>query len=587
MKRIFSLLLIFALALSTATTALATDDIEGGGQPQETEQQTTITVATLEELQAAVDAAENGDIIEISESIHIVNAVLATDKSITLTRSDNFDNVLLYLTGNSGIEGFSFEETEDATTTIEIFDSENSFINNCTFKGTIKHCYSFVELYCVYAEKTTASIENCSFYGNGKGAMSIKRKVEAEINDCTFSNNSTWLQGGAIYNDGGSVIIDNCIVANNIAVSGGGIFNSGDLTITNSKICSNTITNPKFGSDILSVGTLSIDNYTLEDMVLYDESTGEQLLLPLVGHVGTAKLIYLAQEQATEYFAPEPPKEEEPPPLEPGDDSDSEDAPPEQPESPQEPGDQTGDDGTPAEEQPPQMPTQPPESDIIDDPIDTPITTPDTPQQPTDSGSSEDDDYTPPVSHRPAHKPSTPIKPTPTPEPVDKPKLSCGGAAIDTSKKVVLLGYGDGDPHENDPLTRAQLATIIYRLLDDESIALYSNTDLAFTDVTADAWYAPFVQTINCAGIVYGVGDGHYAPEGLVSWAQIVTVLSRFVEPQEYELQYISYNGWAQEAVQTAVALGWIEDSADFSPDTMISRGELVQLVNGVLAMYR
>jgi len=72
-----------------------------------------------------------------------------------------------------------------------------------------------------------------------------------------------------------------------------------------------------------------------------------------------------------------------------------------------------------------------------------------------------------------------------------------------------------------------------------------------------------------------------------VTWVQIVTVLSRFVEPQEYTLQHIQYDGWAQEAVQTAVALGWIEDSADFKPDSIISRGELVQLVNRVLELNR
>lgn len=72
-----------------------------------------------------------------------------------------------------------------------------------------------------------------------------------------------------------------------------------------------------------------------------------------------------------------------------------------------------------------------------------------------------------------------------------------------------------------------------------------------------------------------------------MTWAQTITILSRFVEPQDYELQHIQYDGWAVDAVQTAVALGWIEDSAEFNPDAIISRGALVQLVNSVLEMYR
>lgn len=70
-------------------------------------------------------------------------------------------------------------------------------------------------------------------------------------------------------------------------------------------------------------------------------------------------------------------------------------------------------------------------------------------------------------------------------------------------------------------------------------------------------------------------------------WGHIITVLSRFVDAQDYELQYIQYDGWALDAVKTAVALGWIEDSVDFNPDKIISRGEFVELVNSVIETYR
>lgn len=173
-----------------------------------------------------------------------------------------------------------------------------------------------------------------------------------------------------------------------------------------------------------------------------------------------------------------------------------------------------------------------------------------------------------------------------TPAPA-KPQFVCNGAVIDTSRTVVLLGYGDGLLHEDDPLTRAQLATIIFRLLDDESIALYCNAQVAFADVAADAWYAPYVSVIQAAGIVNGVGDGKYDPNGTVTWAQIITILTRFVGPQDYTLQHIQYHGWAVQAIQTAVANGWIKDRADFNPDSVIGRGELAQLINGVLALYR
>ncbi len=57
-----------------------------------------------------------------------------------------------------------------------------------------------------------------------------------------------------------------------------------------------------------------------------------------------------------------------------------------------------------------------------------------------------------------------------------------------------------------------------------------------FTDVAADAWYTPYVNAIGMAGIVNGVGDGMYDPDGTVTWAQIITILTRFVESESCEL---------------------------------------------------
>lgn len=204
--------------------------------------------------------------------------------------------------------------------------------------------------------------------------------------------------------------------------------------------------------------------------------------------------------------------------------------------------------------------------------------------EPTPTPDNDDDDDTPPES-RPS-RPSRPAvsKPKPT---APAPALVCGNAVLDTSRSVVLQGYGDGLLHLEDSLTRAQMATILYRLLEEKSIAEYEAAEAAFTDVPADMWCGRYVSTIAKAGIVAGVGNGCFYPNDKLTWAQILTVLSRFTEPKACALQHIQYDGWAVEAVQTAVALGWIEDSADFAPNAIISRGEFMQLVNGVLTLYR
>ncbi len=572
MKKMLSLLLVFALMLSTATSAFAADDTEGGEQPQESENQTTVTVSTLEELETAVAAAEDGDTIAISAEIMLDGITLETDKDITLVRADTYESGSFFRLKNGAlISGFTIENYKSSTTVVCESSAE---IEDCCFIGDSDSSETFIKLYAL-STSNVVCISYSSFSGAAYSAIHSKNNVQLTITDCTFSDNRSYTQGGAIRSEG-TLILDGCTINDNYAVSGGGVYCSGELTITDCQFSGNQIQNEKFGTDILSFGTLSITDDPQDGAGYYEESTGAKVELPLADYASTAKLIYLTDEQAAEYFAPEEPDD-------PDNTEDNEQNGGEDNSNPKEP-----DEGEP--ENPAETPTEPPEQpdngDDGDNPAESeePPTTPEQPQNKPDSGDDDNDDYEPPV-YRPV-RPTKPSEPEPQPEPA--PTLICNGAVIDTSRSVVLLGYGDGSLHENDPLTRAQLATIVYRLLDDDSIAMYDTDGAAqFMDVTPDAWYYRYVQTINRAGIVLGVGEGNYAPNGLVTWAQTITILSRFVEAQDYELQHIHYDGWAVDAVQTAVALGWIEDSAEFNPDAIISRGQLVDLVNSVLEMYR
>lgn len=543
MKRILSMTIALALVLSLAATAFAT---EGGELPQE---ETPVVVSTLEELQAAVAAAENGGTIAFSAEITLDGVALETDKDITITRADTYESGSFFRLKNSAVlSGFTMENYKSSATVVCDSAAE---IKHCSFVGDVEITESFIKAYMLFS-KADVVISDCSFSGALYSAIRSNQNAQLSITNSTFSNNSSYAQGGAIHSSG-TLILDNCTFTGNKAVSGGGVYCSGNLTITDCRFSGNQIENEKFGTDILSMGTVNITDDPQDGVGFYEESTGEKVELPLADYASTAKLIYLTDEQAAEYFASDP-APDEPDEGEPDNPTETPSEPPEQPDN--------GDDG--------------------DNPAEQPIT-PEEPQDKPDSGD-DDDDYEPPV-YRPV-RPTKPVEPEPQPEPA--PTMKCNNAVIDTSRSVVLLGYGDGSLHENDPLTRAQLATIVYRLLDDDSIAMYDTDGAAqFKDVASDAWYYRYVQTINRAGIVMGVGEGNYVPNGLVTWAQTITILSRFVEAQDYELQHIQYDGWAVDAVQTAVALGWIEDSAEFNPDAIISRGQLVDLVNSVLAMYR
>lgn len=602
-------ILIVLTILMLVIPAYATEGDAATDQPIQQEQE-PVVVATLDELQAAIDVAEEGDTIILSKKIVLDNVSLIYKKDITIKGIADSD-CFFSISGDCELSGLKLFSDCSRSTFALIENGGNKVcnvkINDCQFIRNGNNDV-FNSTFLINIFSGNIEFENCKFLNEESTTLSISSAATVNIKNCFFAGTHTLFAGGAIYNSG-YLTVSNTEIVDNSSGIGGAIYNDGSLTISNSIIKRNIGKN-EFdvveGNDIYSRGVLTIVGEQSADAGFYEETTGEKLALPLVDYTDTARLTYLTEEQAVDYFAPAPNdnKDENTPPEQPqppeGEGTGNPNNPdtgdqntPQQPEQP--PQDSSEGDPTDVPSQPPELPTEPPQDDNTNNPADT---TPDTPQQPTNGDNSGDDNYTPPTDYRPSQrptKPSTSTKPTgdskpqtqpDTPAPA-KPQLVCNGAVIDTTRTVVLLGYGDGLLHEGEPLTRAQLATIVFRLLDDASIARYSNTQVAFADVASDAWYAPYVRVIQAAGIVNGVGNGQYDPNGTVTWSQILAILSRFVEPQDYTLQHIQYDGWAKQAIKTAVANGWIADSADFTPDAVISRGQLEQLINSVLELYR
>ena len=572
-------ILIVLMALMLVIPAYAAEGDPATDQSIQQEQE-PVVVATLEELQTAIDVAEDGDTIILSKKIILDNVSLICKKDITIKGIADSD-CFFSISGECELSGLKlFSDCSNLTFALIESGSNkvcNVKINGCQFIRNGNNDV-FNSTFLINIFSGNVEFKNCEFLNEESTTLSISSAATVNIENCFFTGTHTLFAGGAIINSG-HLTINNTEIVDNSSGLGGAIYNDGSLTISSSIIRRNIGKN-EFdvveGNDIYSRGVLTITDEQSADEGFYEETTGEKLALPLMDYTGIARLTYLTEEEAAEYFPPEQSPE--------GEDKDN----------PAENPDNTDQDIPQKPEQPPEQPIEPPKDNATDDPADTIPDTPQQPQEPADGGN----DYTPPVDYRPSQRPtrpSTSTKPTgdskpqtqpDTPAPA-KPQLACNGAVIDTSRTVVLLGYGDGLLHEDDPLTRAQLATIIYRLLDDDSIALYSNAQVAFADVASDAWYAPYVRVIQAAGIVNGVGDSKYDPEGLLTWGQTLTILSRFVEQRECALRYINYHGWAEQAIQTVVANGWIEDRVDFTPDAVISRRELVRLVNSVLELYR
>lgn len=577
MKRTFAALLTLYLLMGFVTPAYA-DEVEDQPIAEiETGQQSPVTVSTLEELQEAIAAAEHGDTIQISDTICIMETTLSTDKNITIRCAEDFTKSDMIQIYGGTIIGISFLG-EGASTIICVATNQRvqeTVIRDCTFDG----CGVAMGVYVCGAKPNYVEITDCEFSNCLKSAVSGRANTNIEMNGCYVHDTYREDAGGAI-DSADTLTLNGCLITGNNAYANSGVFSSGTLTISDCQIRDNIARSTDRGVavDVFCNGEWSITDKEDEVCSFYDVSTGEKIILPVVGCTNVAKLIYLTDEAARDYFTPisDDQEEDEPAPTEPQPIPDVEE--PEIPTSIPEAEEPT--DPEPAPDPNPTLkPTSQPETPDDNDE--------DTPQPPQEDDSGDDDEdqsnYIP-QTHKPIVGTVEPTEAVPEPA---KAMLVCGDATLDTSRSVVLLGYGDGQLHEADNLTRAQLATIIYRLLDNETIARYDTVQSVFTDIPANAWYAPYVNTLGAIGIVNGVGGGLYAPNEAVTWAQLLTVLTRFVEPQEVDLRYIQYDGWATEAIQTAIAQGWIEDNAAFEPDAVISRGELVRFINGVLKQYR
>ena len=544
MKKLCALLLVVCLTMGIPMPAYALEN-DDPALPEENEtvsipesEETAVVVSTLEELQAAIDAAEEGDTIAISQTITVNGDTLSTDKGIKITCADSFAASQMMRVYGGAIRGLSIEGTATYSL-LEIACGKNSetVIENCTFDGM----GTSIAVKVYGAINSTVQIRNCELKNCYCNAVKAMANTNITMEDCYVHGIIGTDADGAVLS-AGTLSLYNCVITQNQTFANAGVMCTGTLSIYGCQISENKITSTEKAAavDIFCSGIWSITDDPHDGAGYYDTASGEKIALPVSECENLARLIYLSDEDAAIYFA-----------------SDETDDPAEQ--QPQEPAEDDGDDS---------------ESD------DTGL---------HEEPESDDDDYTPHIWVRPS-KPTnrTPpeIKQEPAPEP-EKASLRCGNAVIDTSRSVVLLGYGDGLLHLEDAITRAQMATVIYRLLDQTSSAEYDSTDTVFSDVAPDMWYCRYVNTIAAAGIVYGTGNGNYSPDAPLTWAHIITVLSRFVEAQEYTLQNIQYDGWAADAVKTAVALDWIEDNIDFAPDKTITRGQFMDLVNGVIARYR
>lgn len=150
-----------------------------------------------------------------------------------------------------------------------------------------------------------------------------------------------------------------------------------------------------------------------------------------------------------------------------------------------------------------------------------------------------------------------------------------------------IIGYPDGCVHPEANITRAEVATIFFRLLTDEVRAAGMTRSNPFPDSNGADWFNTAVSTLTGMEIIKGYPDGSFGPQGAITRAEFAAIAARFDEnTPEGSADFSDIAGhWAAVEIAKAARNGWINGYPDgaFRPDQEITRAEAMALVNRVL----
>ena len=150
-----------------------------------------------------------------------------------------------------------------------------------------------------------------------------------------------------------------------------------------------------------------------------------------------------------------------------------------------------------------------------------------------------------------------------------------------------IVGYPNGNVEPNGNITRAEVATIFFRLLTEEVRTANSTQSNRLSDVTRGQWFNHAVSTLSSMGIVKGHNDGTFAPNAPITRAEFAAIAARFDDKNRDTSSKFTdiASHWAKNEIGIAANKGWINGYPDgtFRPNQYITRAEAMTLVNRVL----
>lgn len=181
----------------------------------------------------------------------------------------------------------------------------------------------------------------------------------------------------------------------------------------------------------------------------------------------------------------------------------------------------------------------------------------------------------------------TPVPPTPSTP--DEPEVYRPNGLVLDEHFAYLIGNDDGLIRPEANITRAEVATIFFRLLTDETRESFWSDTNSYTDVAAGSWYNNAVSTLSAMGILGGYEDGSFRPNASITRAEFAKIAVSFFELEGLDCENpfldVAPSAWYAESVAAAAEIGLIEgyEGGLFRPDAPITRAEACTIVNRTL----
>ena len=150
-----------------------------------------------------------------------------------------------------------------------------------------------------------------------------------------------------------------------------------------------------------------------------------------------------------------------------------------------------------------------------------------------------------------------------------------------------IIGYPDETVRPEAHITRAEVATIFFRLLTDEKRAECWSQTNSFIDVAPNAWYNNAISTLVKAGALAGYEDNTFRPDQPITRAELVKIAMSFYGSLGDSADAFNDVGehWAAAFINAAAEMGFVDGYGDntFQPDRYVTRAEAMKIINRTL----